>query len=93
MAFHIAVVIIFIRSSHNSNQIHHSYQRYFFYRNSNKTQETPESLLRSALQGKGYAKGIQNSVTVIPSINSIKSEGNLRRAIFSNDAQVNCVIE
>lgn len=51
-------------------------------------QETPESLLRSALQGKGYAKGMQNTVTVIPSINSIKTDATVRRAIFSNDAQV-----
>lgn len=51
-------------------------------------QETPESLLRSALQGKGYTKGMQNCIAVIPSINTIKSDDDLRRALFTNDAQV-----
>lgn len=55
-------------------------------------QETPESLLRSALQGKGYSKGMQNAVTAIPSINSIKSDGNLRRAIFTDSPQVNYLV-
>jgi hypothetical protein len=49
-------------------------------------QESPESLLRSALQGKGYAKTVhlQNGITVIPAQNSVKDE-ELRRALFTND--------
>jgi hypothetical protein len=50
------------------------------------SQESPESLLRSALQGKGYAKTVhlQNGITVIPAQNSVKDE-ELRRVLFSND--------
>lgn len=49
-------------------------------------QESPESLLRSALQGKGYAKTVhlQNGITVIPAQNSVKDE-ELRRVLFSSD--------
>lgn len=49
-------------------------------------QESPESLLRSALQGKGYAKTVhlQNGITVIPAQNSVKDE-ELRRVLFTND--------
>ena len=51
------------------------------------SQESPESLLRSALQGKGYAKTLhssQNGITVIPAQNSVKDE-ELRRALFTNE--------
>ncbi|XP_062565096.1 zinc finger protein sens-like [Armigeres subalbatus] len=51
--------------------------------------ETPESLLRSALQGKGYTKGtavqLQNGITVIPA-GQIKEE-DLRRVLYSSDAE------
>ncbi|KXJ80366.1 hypothetical protein RP20_CCG025432 [Aedes albopictus] len=50
--------------------------------------ETPESLLRSALQGKGYTKGtpvtLQNGITVIPA-GQIKEE-DLRRVLYTSDA-------
>lgn len=48
--------------------------------------ESPESLLRSALQGKGYAKTVhlQTGLTVIPAQNSVKDE-ELRRVLFTND--------
>jgi hypothetical protein len=49
-------------------------------------QASPESLLRSALQGKGYVKTVhlQNGITVIPAQNSAKDE-ELRRVLFTND--------
>ncbi|XP_058455051.1 zinc finger protein sens [Malaya genurostris] len=51
--------------------------------------ETPESLLRSALQGKGYTKGaavqLQNGITVIPA-GQIKDE-ELRRVLYPGDAE------
>lgn len=50
-------------------------------------QDSAESLLRSALQGKGYTKGMQNGLTVLPS-HSIKIEDNLRRVMYVTD-QVN----
>lgn len=46
-----------------------------------RTQESPESLLRSALQGKGYAKTVHLQ---IPAQNSVKDE-ELRRALFTSD--------
>ncbi|XP_053690803.1 zinc finger protein sens [Sabethes cyaneus] len=50
--------------------------------------ETPESLLRSALQGKGYTKGtpvqLQNGITVIPA-GQIKEE-ELRRVLYTGEA-------
>lgn len=51
-------------------------------------QESPESLLRSALQGKGYAKTVhlQNGITVIPAQNSVKDE-ELRRVLFSDQVR------
>ncbi|XP_058061374.1 ichor-like [Anopheles bellator] len=50
-------------------------------------QETPESLLRSALQGKGYTKGmLQNgaggAVTVLPSPGHLKDD-ELRRVLYA----------
>lgn len=55
-------------------------------------QNSPESLLRSALQGKGYSKGsgmqqLQNGITIIQSPNSIikAADDDLRRAIFVNE--------
>ncbi|XP_055636932.1 zinc finger protein sens [Toxorhynchites rutilus septentrionalis] len=49
--------------------------------------ETPESLLRSALQGKGYTKGapvqLQNGITVIPA-GQIKEE-ELRRVLYPGE--------
>ncbi|XP_058825408.1 zinc finger protein sens [Topomyia yanbarensis] len=51
--------------------------------------ETPESLLRSALQGKGYTKGaavqLQNGITVIPA-GQIKEE-ELRRVLYAGEAE------
>ncbi|XP_055606009.1 probable serine/threonine-protein kinase tsuA [Uranotaenia lowii] len=51
--------------------------------------ETPESLLRSALQGKGYTKGspvqLQNGITVIPA-GQIKEE-ELRRVLYPGEAE------
>ena len=47
-------------------------------------QESPESLLRSALQGKGYAKTVHLQ-TLIPSQNTIKQDEELRRVLFNND--------
>ncbi|CAO1412962.1 unnamed protein product [Diamesa tonsa] len=55
-----------------------------------KINESPESLLRSALQGKGYSKTlqtVQNGITLISAQNSTKDE-ELRRVLFPND-QVN----
>lgn len=55
------------------------------------SQESPESLLRSALQGKGYAKTVHlqtNGITLIPSQNTVKQEEELRRVLFANDHQV-----
>jgi hypothetical protein len=54
------------------------------------TQESPESLLRSALQGKGYAKTVHlqssSGITLIPSQNTVKQEDEeLRRVLFTND--------
>lgn len=50
-------------------------------------QESPESLLRSALQGKGYSKtlqAVQNGITLISAQNTTKDE-ELRRVLFPND--------
>lgn len=54
-------------------------------------QESPESLLRSALQGKGYAKTVHlqtPSIALIPSQNTVKQDEELRRVLFTNDHQV-----
>ena len=53
-------------------------------------QESPESLLRSALQGKGYAKTLHLQSTLIPTQNpTIKQEDEeLRRVLYTNDHQV-----
>ncbi|XP_070492198.1 uncharacterized protein [Chironomus tepperi] len=48
--------------------------------------ESPESLLRSALQGKGYAKTVHLQ-TLIPSQNTIKQDEELRRVLFNNDQE------
>ncbi|XP_059621111.1 uncharacterized protein LOC132264805 [Phlebotomus argentipes] len=55
----------------------------------NTEQDSPESLLRSALQGKGYAKGlqVQNGITIIQAGNVTKSDEELRRALFSPDQE------
>uniref|UniRef100_A0A336MF83 CSON014546 protein n=1 Tax=Culicoides sonorensis TaxID=179676 RepID=A0A336MF83_CULSO len=50
----------------------------------NEDQNSAESLLRSALQGKGYSKGMHlpNGVAVLP---NVKSEDDLRHVLFSSD--------
>ncbi|CRK98496.1 CLUMA_CG011853, isoform A [Clunio marinus] len=47
-----------------------------------------QSLLRSALQGKGYGKtmSLQNGITVIPGP-SLEKEEELRRVLFTNDQE------
>lgn len=51
-------------------------------------QNTAESLLRSALQGKGYSKGIhlQNGITLLPSSSPNVKDEELRRVLFPNEA-------
>ncbi|XP_055923489.1 probable basic-leucine zipper transcription factor D [Eupeodes corollae] len=51
----------------------------------NTEQNSAESLLRSALQGKGYSKGLhlQNGITLLPP-SSVKDE-ELRRALFHSE--------
>ncbi|KAG5681938.1 hypothetical protein PVAND_011339 [Polypedilum vanderplanki] len=51
--------------------------------------ESPESLLRSALQGKGYAKTMHHLQTLIPTTQSaaIKQDEELRRVLFTNDQE------
>lgn len=59
------------------------------------SQESPESLLRSALQGKGYSKTlqtVQNGITLISAQNSTKDE-ELRRVLFPNDQVKHQLIE
>ncbi|XP_055857007.1 ichor [Episyrphus balteatus] len=53
----------------------------------NTEQNSAESLLRSALQGKGYSKGLhlQNGITLLPPSPSVKDE-ELRRALFHSEA-------
>ncbi|CAO1407041.1 unnamed protein product [Diamesa serratosioi] len=54
-----------------------------------RNEESPESLLRSALQGKGYSKTlqtVQNGITLISAQNSTKDE-ELRRVLFPNDQE------
>lgn len=56
---------------------------FFFLHDSFKLQESAESLLRSALQGKGYTKGIQlqNCIAIIPG-------GNTKNELLNGDNQV-----
>jgi len=63
----------------------------FYCFHSLSSQESPESLLRSALQGKGYTTKTlhlqqqQNGITVIPAQNSTVKDEELRRVLFTND--------
>ncbi|XP_049303513.1 homeobox protein 5 [Bactrocera dorsalis] len=52
----------------------------------NAEQNSAESLLRSALQGKGYSKGIhmQNGISLLPSSPTVKEE-EMRRLLFPPD--------
>ncbi|XP_030371231.1 uncharacterized transmembrane protein DDB_G0289901 [Scaptodrosophila lebanonensis] len=53
----------------------------------NAEQNSAESLLRSALQGKGYTKGLhmQNGIAMMPGSPSVKDE-DMRRLLFTPDA-------
>ncbi|XP_037950888.1 transcription factor Sp1-like [Teleopsis dalmanni] len=54
--------------------------------NHNAEQNSAESLLRSALQGKGYSKGLQmqNGLTLLPTSPTIKDD-EMRRILFPTD--------
>lgn len=81
------VVTNSVVNSTNLNSYQNNNNDWHIADHNNTEQDSPESLLRSALQGKGYSKGLQlqNGITVLPPHSAVKSDEELRRALFSSD--------